>query len=339
MKDSRGQAIRSGPSATRRVVRRHRAHGRDLHPRRSSQPSGRRPHLLRTTVQVHHPHRAGGHGEVCRWRVARGHDLLGPGNRAAAGQRQAQHPATRRIPQRQQVERRPRRARPARTYRGCPRPATTSRPRPGSRRKTCHSPLSPFCTRSITHLAIGEADRKCSAICSSAKGPARSRRSVPVTRSRNHTCCRKPAGSAGQGVPDPVVVVTPGHRPAYHVHVRDRLVHDLPARQRRRRAVSRPRCRARTARRRPGSRPGTARTSRWSSRPTGRDLQRSSTTLSVPHHRGRSKRPERALPGCLLLQREEGSPPGQSSGTPFSRTCSNCSTRARSAVRQPTSPK
>ena len=30
-----------------------------------------------------------------------------------------------------------------------------------------------------------------------------------------------------QGVPEPRPVVTPGHRPAYQVHVRDRLVHDL----------------------------------------------------------------------------------------------------------------
>ena len=57
-----------------------------------------------------------------------------------------------------------------------------------ARTKICHSPPSPFCTRSIAQRPSGEEVRKFSEICGSAKGPDRSSVSVPAPRSRNQTC-------------------------------------------------------------------------------------------------------------------------------------------------------
>ena len=64
------------------------------------------------------------------------------------------------------------------------------------RRKICHSPPSPFCTRSISHRPSADAVSTCSAMPSSAMPLGTSSRSAPPPRSRNHTCCWKPAGSA-----------------------------------------------------------------------------------------------------------------------------------------------
>ena len=76
-----------------------------------------------------------------------------------------------------------------------------------ARTKTCHSPPSPFCTRSITQRPSGEEDRKFSAIRSSAKTPVSSLRSAPPSRGRG----TRPAGGTrsvrhaagpGAGVPE-----------------------------------------------------------------------------------------------------------------------------------------
>ena len=119
---------------------------------------------------------------------------------------------------------------------------------------------------------------------SSAKPLGTSSRSEPPppSRSRNHTCCWKPAGSAHRVYQNPDPSCAPGHRATHQVDMGDRFV-DRPRRwRRRRRAASRPRSRAPTARRPAGCRPGTGRTSRSWSRPTGRWPPASTTTRSVP---------------------------------------------------------
>ncbi len=218
--------------AQRVRVRRHGAHRRDLRRRQLMALQVESAQLLRAAVHVGDPDRPPGDDEVLDDDLARRHDLGGVGDGApsVSGSRRI-FPCGARCRDSRYTASSPSTAygqlsgMSASNHQSPPGDASWS----WRRRKICHSPPSPFCTRSISHRPSADADSTCSAMPSSAMPLGTSRRSGPPPRSRNHTCCWKPAGSAHRVNQNPRTVGTPGHRAAHQVDMRDRLVDHLAA--------------------------------------------------------------------------------------------------------------
>ena len=241
-------------------------------------------------------------------RSTRRHDLVRVRHGGALRQRQPQDPAVRGVASGQQVHGVVRRARHAGSCRGCP-PAPPRQPSESwRRRKICHSPPSPFCTRSISQRPSADVDRTFSAMRSSATPSGKSSRSAAAAEVAEPHLLLEPGGIGNAGVPEPGPVVAPGHRPAHQVDVRDRFVDDLAARDVEdvQRPVLGPVLRQRDREPVPVRR---------RDEPVDRGLARRvdgfrihDDALGAGVVQVREGHQERPLPRRLLLQREEGAP-------------------------------
>ena len=209
-------------------VRRDRAHRRDLH-------RGQRPpvgvegaQLLRPAVHVHHPDGVASHRKVFDDQVACRHDLVGVGDRGTTGHRQAEHLAVRGVPPGKQVQR-----------------VCAEHGMHAFVGDACHLPPRatgtlaaeedlPLTTITLLHpvhhpTAVGRGGQI--VLRDPLVGEAASEVNVVrcVAELAEPHLLPKARGVSAAGVPEPRAVVTPGHRTTHQIHMRDRLVDDLPA--------------------------------------------------------------------------------------------------------------
>ena len=209
-------------------VRRHRAHRRDRHRGKWPALAVEGPHLLRPAAGVHDPDGVASYREVFDDRATRRDDLVGAGDRDATGQRQAEHLAVRGVPEGKQVQGvRAEHGLHALVRNAChlpPRAAgilATEEDLPLAAIPFLHPVHDPAAVRSggqvvLRDPLVGEGASEVSAV----------RRATQLAEPH---LLPEPGGISAAGVPEPRAVVTPGHRSAHQIHMRDRLVGDLPA--------------------------------------------------------------------------------------------------------------